>query len=284
LGDPLDLSHFDVIHAMTPETGWVAALLRQDRPRLAVQIDSTIALHVRDFGHSRFATTPARRVEQSVLRAADLVLCWSDWAARSAVADYGVDPARTRVFPVSIVAREQAPPHPGPARVIFVGKDWVRKGGPMLLRVHQRSLADRVELHVVSRRAPPDRSARNVVWHGQVDNRRLVDEVLPSMDLIAMPTREDCWSVAILEAATWGVPAVTTRVGGIPELVLDGQTGLLTDRGDEAALARALDQMTADPELRRSMGRAALERARQHYDPDRNYGMLLDSLVELAGS
>jgi glycosyltransferase involved in cell wall biosynthesis len=84
---------------------------------------------------------------------------------------------------------------------------------------------------------------------------------LPSLHVFALPSRGDNLPVSILEAMSSGLPVVGTRVGGIPELVVDGQTGLLVDVDDPAGLARALDRLAADPVLRRQLGRRGAERA-----------------------
>jgi len=65
----------------------------------------------------------------------------------------------------------------------------------------------------------------------------------------------------IVEAMATGVPIVATRGGGTPELVVDGETGLLVERGDASALAEAILRLLSDEKLRKSMGRAARKRA-----------------------
>jgi glycosyltransferase involved in cell wall biosynthesis len=71
--------------------------------------------------------------------------------------------------------------------------------------------------------------------------------------------------VSLIEAAACGVPAVATRVGGIPEFVIDGVTGVLTPPRDGAALANALEQMLGDPVRADEMGQAALRRVEDQF-------------------
>ena len=66
--------------------------------------------------------------------------------------------------------------------------------------------------------------------------------------------------VSLMEAGACGVPVVATRVGGIPELIEDGVTGILAECGDAAALADAIARLVEDPLLRKSMGQAARRR------------------------
>ncbi len=285
LRGPLDARRFDVIHCMTPWVSWAPADQRRRRahPRLAVQIDATGASQVRDFGHHPRATWPFRAVEQTILGRADAVISWSQWAARSAIDDCRVAPSRVHIIPPSIhITPAIAAREAGPCRIVFVGNDWIRKGGPLLLRIHQQSLAGRAELHIVSAGAPIDRGAKNVVWHGAVENGRLLKELLPSMDLFAMPTREDTFVWAILEAAAAGIPTVASNIGGISDIVIDGQTGLLVRRDDPAAFASALSTLVDDANLRRRMGDAAREHIRARFDPDCNYAIFLDLLTRMA--
>jgi starch synthase len=72
--------------------------------------------------------------------------------------------------------------------------------------------------------------------------------------------------MAILEAMAWAVPVVATRVGGVPELVADGITGLLVEPDDPGALGGALEALVQDPALRESFGRAGARRVASEFD------------------
>ena len=63
-----------------------------------------------------------------------------------------------------------------------------------------------------------------------------------------------------------GLPVVASRVGGVPEQVVDGETGLLVDPGDPKPLAAALERLTGDPALRRRLGAAGRARAEERFD------------------
>ena len=75
--------------------------------------------------------------------------------------------------------------------------------------------------------------------------------------------------MSVLEAMASGVPVVASAVGGIPELVLDGETGLLVEPEDSQALAGAIARMLDDGELRRGLGSTGHKRARELFDPER---------------
>lgn len=295
LAGPLDLSRFDVVHFLNPHYAWALARMKGrgmfPQVRMAVHTDCTSVLLHRDLGWPWAVEKPVIDIERRIFEASDLVVAMSDWSAGSIKNDYGVAPQKTWLTRGCVVRPQGTePPPPGDAgtpgrlpRILFVGNDWTRKGGPILLRAHQQHFADRAELHVVSRHARPDRAARNVVWHGSIPNQKLLAEVMPAADLMAMPTNNDMSPFAVLEAAAAGLPVVSTRMGGIPEMVVDGQTGLLFDPNDTAGFIRAVDRLLSDPALRRQMGHAARAHAARNFDPDLNYGALLDRLVALAG-
>ena len=99
------------------------------------------------------------------------------------------------------------------------------------------------------------------------------DQALGAADAVAVPsTRPDPFPNSALEAAAAGVPIVAASHGGLPEIVRDGETGLLVPPGDAAALARALRSLADDPERRRVMGELAAADARERFDPKRMLG------------
>ncbi|HVM12405.1 MAG TPA: glycosyltransferase, partial [Actinomycetota bacterium] len=89
-----------------------------------------------------------------------------------------------------------------------------------------------------------------------------VEPLLRRTDVCAVTSRTESFSLAALEAAACGLPVVAPRVGGIPEVVLDGRTGLLLPGGDATAAVRALERLLRDPALRARLGAAAAVRAR----------------------
>jgi len=96
-----------------------------------------------------------------------------------------------------------------------------------------------------------------------------VPEILAASDIFVLSTNWEGLPRSIIEAMMAGLPVVATRVGGVPELVEDGVTGLLVPPKDPDALAEALQKLIADPELRRRMGEAGREKALKEFTLDR---------------
>lgn len=292
-GRALPPDRFDAVHITTQQR----ALIIRDfarpgvnptRTKFAVNLDATLRNWESMRGLRRLAPPFDRSIEGRILRSADMLACATTWAAESCVGQYAA--VRDRVVihkPCAIVPPRDGAPEDlrrpgGLVRIVFVGGNWADKGGPRLLRWHQQRWADRAELHIVSGSAPPDASARNVVWHARVPHGILVGRLLPSMDIFAVPTKWDTFMIAAQEAQAAGLPVVTTRTGGVAECVLDGTTGFLCDPESDEQYIRALEGLLADAGLRARMGAAAARHARTALSADVWHTHLLNNLVALA--
>lgn len=91
--------------------------------------------------------------------------------------------------------------------------------------------------------------------------RRDVPALLPGCDVFVLPTRRDAFPTAVLEGMAAGLPVVASRVGGVPEMIEDGESGLLVAPGDAGALADAVVDLLARPDECARLGRAARRRA-----------------------
>jgi glycosyltransferase involved in cell wall biosynthesis len=198
--------------------------------------------------------------ERASLDAASGVVCFSEWAASGLREEYG------RVDDVIVVSPALEPPvrrgtHDvgDPIRIVFVGNEFVRKGGDRLLRWHQALLSDRVELHICSAQAPSGDGLHNVVVHGATPHDELVDTLLPSMDLFVLPTRSDQSPWVVVEAINAGVPVIASAVGGVAELIPDG-AGIALDANDDDGFVQALVGFISDHDGRRRMIAAAAAR------------------------
>lgn len=128
-------------------------------------------------------------------------------------------------------------------------------------------LGDDLKGHGALRQAMEDRvSALGLASHFRfLGFRNDAPRLIPAFDIVAVPSHIEPLGNATLEAMGAGVPVVGSRVGGIPEMVVEGETGLLTSPRDPAALAEALNVLIADATLRRRYGAAARFRAESHF-------------------
>jgi glycosyltransferase involved in cell wall biosynthesis len=215
-----------------------------------------------------------RAAVQTTFRAAALCLGWSEWARRSLVESYGVPESQTGVLPPGIdleVWRAPARTVRDAARLprlLFVGGDFRRKGGRMLLDVFRHSLRGRCELDLVTREAVDEEPGVRVHRRLEPGSEPLL-ELYRAADLFVLPTLADCHSIASLEAMAMGLPVVLTRVGAAGEIVLQGQTGYLLPTEDGAELRRALESLLGDPARAAAMGARGLARVRERFDARR---------------
>ena len=176
-----------------------------------------------------------------------------------------------------------APQIGGPIRILFTGGNFERKGGPELLRWKELTRHREVELHLVTQRPVPE--LPGVVVHRDLTpNAPELVALAQLCDLFVLPTRGDCFGFAVIEAQAVGLPVVVSDVGGIRDIVVEGETGFLVARGDFDALCDRIDRLVEDSELRRKMGVRGREVAVERFDARRNAQRVLDLMLQMAGS
>jgi N-acetyl-alpha-D-glucosaminyl L-malate synthase BshA len=104
--------------------------------------------------------------------------------------------------------------------------------------------------------------ADRIHFLGKQDN---VNELLPCADLMLLPSEMESFGLAALEAMACSVPTIATRVGGLPELIDDGQNGILCEVGDTDAMAQAAITLLTSPDRLQTMAAAARKTAQDHF-------------------
>jgi len=150
------------------------------------------------------------------------------------------------------------------AEILFVGVDWERKGGPVLVAAFERLLATHPNARLKIVGCNPQIDLPNVTVLG----RRPVEEMhehYEAASIFCLPTRCEPFGVVFVEALHHGLPVVATRLGAIPDLVENGETGFLVEVGDVVGLTAALSRLISDADAARKMGALARERVCKHY-------------------
>jgi glycosyltransferase involved in cell wall biosynthesis len=163
----------------------------------------------------------------------------------------------------------------GPPRIVTVGRFKAPKDPLTLVRALASLGARSFEAVIVG--DGPDRRAveAEIERLGLVQAARLagerddVPELLAGADIFVLSSRSEGLPLSILEAMSAGLPVVASRVGGVPEVVLDGETGLLVPPGDPSSLAAAIERLLVDPDLRARLGTAGRARIEESFDLDR---------------
>ncbi|MBM4363424.1 MAG: glycosyltransferase family 4 protein, partial [Deltaproteobacteria bacterium] len=228
-----------------------------------------------------------RAVHPALVRRARWITTWSDWARRSVIADYGANPDRVTVLhPGTTLAdspdpRLRGPRRPGKLRLLFVGGDFRRKGGDLLVEVFRSELADVAELHLVTSAELPSTPGVTVRRGLRPHSAELL-ALYADADVFVLPTRADCLAVVLGEAMAAGLPIVTTRVGAHPEAVEEDRSGHVLDVDDARGLAARRRELALDPARARAMGLRGREIGEERFDMDRNAAASGDLLLRLA--
>jgi glycosyltransferase involved in cell wall biosynthesis len=226
---------------------------------------------------SRLAETGKRSLFRALFSRCAGFVAWSNWTKESFIEDYGCREEDVAVIPPGIDLSQFSPgsrDHELP-RILFVGGDFIRKGGDMLLEVFRKRLRGRAELVLVTRADLGDEPGVTVHRDVQANSEKLRG-LYASSDIFVLPTRADCYSLVCMEALAAGLPIVATRVGGIPDMIREGETGHLVDIDDSGALGDALVSLVENQTLRRAMSSRCREEASSRFEARENARRLFE--------
>jgi glycosyltransferase involved in cell wall biosynthesis len=231
---------------------------------LFVYTDHTRLAHRRYPGasHRQVPETRWIQLERELYQKATVSFTTSGFAAESIIDDYGVKAERVESVQsgCNIDLPEIMPRRDRPLRtILFLGIEWERKGGAVLLEAMKevwREFPDAV-LEVVGCGSSAD-NRPGVFFRGRIP-RGEVPSYLLQADIMCLPSYFEPSAVALSESAGYGLPVVSTRVGGTPERVIHGQTGILVQPGDASELASALLELMRNPAKANLMGKAGRE-------------------------
>lgn len=264
--------------------------------------DSNIRLaqHGASSGYSDAAALSGREVEAiarrelGVYRAAAAIFTLSERLRRSFIDDLGIAADRVRAIyagPNLDLRRvpTAAPPRPGdrPPTVLFVGRQFHRKGGDVLVESFRRVRA-RLPTSRLVIAGPPAGFLREpgITCLGDLDKNRPdgwagLAAAYASADVFALPTRFEPFGVAFVEAMHFGLPCVGPRAWAVPEIIADGETGFTVPVDDADALTDRLLCLLSDPVLARTMGEAGRERARRLFTWPQVVGRMVDVMANV---
>jgi len=184
-------------------------------------------------------------LEQHALQRASLAIYASQWAARSAMNDYGADPAKVRVVPFGAnmpadydpadIERIIAERGRDVCRLLFVGVDWERKGGDLALAITRRLYDSgvRAELTIVGGKPEIPAAMRDIakttgfIAKNTTYGKSTMQRLFAESHFLLLPTRAEAFGIVMAEASSFGVPSIATDVGGVPGVIRDGVNGFM---------------------------------------------------------
>lgn len=140
-------------------------------------------------------------------------------------------------------------------RIAFVGVDWERKGGQILIEAFQKVKAFHPDAKLDVIGCEPTGLPEGMTAHGRLPFAG-VAAILAQASLFVFPTLIEPFGIAPIEAATMGLPVIATSLGALPDIVQDGKTGLLVPPRDASALADAMCRLLTNPALAACFGAA----------------------------
>jgi glycosyltransferase involved in cell wall biosynthesis len=214
---------------------------------------------------------------------------WSRWASDSVIDDYGIAPEKVVINPPGVDLTFWKPDTveratrgtDGPARVLFVGGDFRRKGGELLLEWHRSTAPGTVELDIVTRADIAPRPGVRV--HTDIGpNSEALRSLHHRADVFVLPSLAECFGIATIEAMGSGVPVVASDVGGTADIIDDGVNGFIVPAGSVTALGVAITTILGMDGRGRQMGLASRAIAEQRFDLVANAELTLRRLKSLA--
>ena len=193
------------------------------------------------------------RLEQEALSSCSMAIYSSDWAARTAIENYEVDPKKIRVVPfganiecnrstddIKNLIRQRPK---DTCKLLFIGVDWIRKGGPLVLEIAERlnRAGLKTELHIAGLRSLPVTGLPDyVIDHGFIskstpEGRAELEGLFAESHFLLLPAKAEAYGLVLCEANSFGVPDMASNVGGIPTIVKDGVNGQTFPPGTSAA-------------------------------------------------
>ena len=222
----------------------------------------------------------------------------SDWAADAAIRRYGADPRKISIIPWGAnFPHEIAEPEVAAAiarrrfdhcRLVFIGRDWLRKGGDRLVATVRQLDRLGITTHATIIGCNPSGLPRDLLTvypfldKERPDDFRLFASILSGAHFVMMPSRAEAYGQALCEGMAFGVPAIACSVGGVPTIVRDGETGILMRAGaGPEEFASRIRECLAMPEHYRRMAQAARDDYRQRLNWNRFGERLSDTLQAL---
>ncbi|MEL7034524.1 MAG: glycosyltransferase family 4 protein [Cyanobacteria bacterium J06592_8] len=234
----------------------------------------------------------ASEQEKIAVSKADKLVYSSKWAANSAINDYGANPDLVEVVPfganvdnIPDASETLKKCQASQCRLLFIGKDWERKGGNIAYQTLLALLDMGVDAELLMIGCvPPSEFQHERLKNIPFLNKNIREEqeqfsqLLLDSHFLVFPTRADCSPIVICEANAYGIPVVTTDVGGIPTILKEGVNGyMLTLSAGGEEYAKKIATSFSDKEAYQQLVRSC----RKEYDESLNWNKWAESMYNI---
>jgi glycosyltransferase involved in cell wall biosynthesis len=250
-----------------------------DRPCFTYQ-DGTIATRIRAGNIALPATSPEMRAcmqwEHDLYRDLRGVFTFSRWLADAFMRDFGVPHSKIVVvgsglnfetMPAVVVPRNTEP------RFLIVGRDFVRKGGQVLLEAFAtvRRQIPNAKLVIIGpslTRLPDGATCLGYLGRESPEHVAQLEEEFRRASIYVLPSLYEPFGISLCEAMAHGLPCIGVNDFAMPEIIKHGETGLLVERGNADSLARAMIALASDPATATAYGIAGRKHLEANYTWD----------------
>jgi len=226
-------------------------------------------------------------IQKKIFENAAAIMTTSDWTRDSVIDDYCISPSKVHVIGngASVQMPNAAISRKGPD-ILFVGRDWVRKGGPILLEAFKMILENmpRATLTIIGCR-PKIRQHPNIRVLGLLDKtkaeqRQILEQCFLRSRVLCVPSFFEPFGICFIEAQVYGLPVVTFEGEGRSNAVLDQISGFLLKERTPAALSAVLLELLSNPQKAADMGKTG-----QRYVMDNlTWDKVADKAIEIISS
>ncbi len=219
------------------------------------------------------------RRERALFARTTRFLPWSAPVSESLRRDYGVAAERISVLPPSLTP---PPRRAGPVanvrpQLLFLGGDFIRKGGPLLRECHERFFANRCDLHLVTQ-SEVSAGPGVFVHRGVKAGSEAWQQRWREADVFVFPSRLETFGIVLLEALAFEVPVVASATGAARSILGNGDFGRLLPELTVEALRTALEEVLADPSAAWTRAQRGREDFQRNYALDANTARLAGRL------
>jgi glycosyltransferase involved in cell wall biosynthesis len=204
-----------------------------------------------------------------------------EFVRQSIIEDYHIDKSRVATIGGGVnfdrlpekIQRDHA--HP---TVLFIGKDYYRKGGDLLLKAFnlvRQSVPTARLIMVTNGPIPAGTDLKNVQIVSPTWDRATIQSLYEEADCFVLPSRLETWGDVLLEAMAYGLPCIGVAGDAMNEIIVNGETGLIVPPEDLTALAAAVQSILVNREARERMGAAARQRVEKLFTWDMVVNRLL---------
>lgn len=207
-------------------------------------------------------------LERNIYKDADMIFTLSLIIRDSVIQDYMCDPDKVQCIyyaPFSEDRKRDVGTDKYSAKnILFVGLEWERKGGPVLLSAFERVLREIPDAGLIIIGCKPAVNVPNVKIVGPVPYEKM-QSYYEKSTVFCLPTRREPFGIVFIEAMSYCLPVIGTNIGAIPEFITDGDNGYLIQINDAEKLASLLIYLLSNPEKCAQMGQRGYDIYRQKF-------------------